>query len=289
MSLTAFAEERIQIGVDIGTAGGPEFQTTIVVNGGGWERRNVYWSAARGRWQLGDRTVNRAETEYLSGFFRQRRGRAVGFRFKDWADWKTVDEALAAPDGTPAGQLIKTYGMGADEYVRKITKPVAGSVSFMRNGASYAGVTVDSKTGAVVFVSLESHGIGYTGVTLGNPTVIETDHASAITYSPGDLVYVDGIAGTVELNGAAWAVTAIDTNANTISLDVDSTSFTPWTGGGSIDKYPQPTDAITWSGEFDVPVRFDTDRLQLEFIAYRESDGEALYTLSGLPIVELRL
>lgn len=289
MTLAAFVEDRIDLGVDTGTSGGPEFQTTIIVNGGGWERRNINWSAARGRWQLGERTINVSEKDYLTAFFRQRRGRAVGFRYKDWADWNAIDEALAAPDGTPTGQLIKTYGSGADLHVRDIVKPVAGSVAFKRNGAAYASPVLDITTGLITFASDEDHTITGTGITLGNPTMIEVDPVLAITYNVGDLIYLDGIGGTVELNGAPYAVTAFDNAAHTVTLNVDSTNFTAWTAAGTLHKYPQPADVITWSGEFDVPVRFDIDQIQMQLAAYRSTDNAAYFDLASLPIVEIRL
>lgn len=42
-----------------------------------------------------------------------------------------------------------------------------------------------------------------------------------------------------------------------------------------------------WTGEFDVPVRFDTDALRIEVIE-RTSDG-FLYTWGDIPIVEIRI
>lgn len=50
-----------------------------------------------------------------------------------------------------------------------------------------------------------------------------------------------------------------------------------------------------WEGEFDVPVRFDSDRFEGEFSGYAgnaddtfQERGEALYTVNGLSIVEIR-
>lgn len=44
----------------------------------------------------------------------------------------------------------------------------------------------------------------------------------------------------------------------------------------------------TWEGEFDVPARFEVDKFSAEFAAYRDGDGEALFRVSGLSIVETR-
>ncbi|MEY5101253.1 MAG: hypothetical protein RJA36_3972 [Pseudomonadota bacterium] len=45
---------------------------------------------------------------------------------------------------------------------------------------------------------------------------------------------------------------------------------------------------LTWSGEFDVPVRFDTDDMQARVLARTPSRG-ILQQWEGVPLVELRL
>jgi uncharacterized protein (TIGR02217 family) len=52
---------------------------------------------------------------------------------------------------------------------------------------------------------------------------------------------------------------------------------------------PAIGDLLTWSGEFDVPVRFATDNFNCQFVAYRDSDGEALFAVTGLDILGLKL
>lgn len=63
------------------------------------------------------------------------------------------------------------------------------------------------------------------------------------------------------------------------------------TGGGTIDyvtgKVTGGTTSNTWTGEFDIPVRFDTDELQLD--AVDKSEGEILFQWSQIPLVEIRL
>lgn len=63
------------------------------------------------------------------------------------------------------------------------------------------------------------------------------------------------------------------------------------TGGGTIDyitgKVTGGSISNTWTGEFDIPVRFDTDELQLD--AVDKSNGEILFQWSQIPLVEIRL
>lgn len=44
---------------------------------------------------------------------------------------------------------------------------------------------------------------------------------------------------------------------------------------------------LTWSGAFDIPVRFDTDRLEARDVG-RQPNGTTLHEWSAIPIVELR-
>jgi uncharacterized protein (TIGR02217 family) len=66
------------------------------------------------------------------------------------------------------------------------------------------------------------------------------------------------------------------TGAGKVQLDTT-------TGIATFGTAPANTDLITWTGDFDVPVRFDTDQL----IATPDISG--LWILQDLPIVEVRL
>lgn len=275
-----FAEERLELGFDYGAEGGPEFATDIVVMASGHEARNQNWSQARGRWQAGERIIGRAKKDYLLAFFRARRGRLQGFRFKDWSDWYAVDEPLAVTGG-PAAQLIKAYQSGADADIRLIKKPRAG-VTLKRGGMAYATPTVDTTTGQVTFLPDTTAAIA--AITQANPGKVT---APAHGLANGALVYLTGIGGMTQLNGRIVTVTVVD--ADNFTIGIDTTAYAAYTAGGSAAKYPQPGETITWSGEFDVPARFDTDRFIATFRAYRESDGEALYDLASLPVVEIRV
>ena len=82
--------------------------------------------------QEASRAENDAAT--LVAFFEARRGRLHGFRFKDFADFRSCapsgvvgafDQALGEGDGTRTDfQLVKLYG----DVARPIRKPVEGSV-----------------------------------------------------------------------------------------------------------------------------------------------------------------
>lgn len=284
--MNPFSEDVLDLGVNYGAVGGPGFSTDIVVMAGGHESRNGNWELERGRWEAGGRRVTKAELDTLLAFFRARRGMLQGFRFKDWADWYAVDEPLTL-DGTPSAQLVKTYGAGADAYVRPIKKPRSGA-TFKRNGSAYATPVVDTTTGVVTLAADAT--AAASSITPGATTEV------VLASNPGGLLvgeklYLSGFTGAdaALVNDLAHTITAITgTGPYTFTLATDTTGKSITLGSGQGAKYPQPTETLTWSGEFDVPARFDIDRVRAEFRAYREADRQALYDLDPLPIVELR-
>jgi uncharacterized protein (TIGR02217 family) len=86
--MSLFVEERFNTEIRYGVSGGPLWSTDIVEVQSGIESANVNWSSPLGQWQLGQDIYNKKETDYLINFFNTRMGRAVGFRFKDWSDYK---------------------------------------------------------------------------------------------------------------------------------------------------------------------------------------------------------
>lgn len=83
-------DETLDLGYDYGTVGGPAYNTNITTVGAGYERRENNWNASRGRWQIGDRTLTRAELDYLIAFFRVTNGSATEFDYQDWQRDRSV-------------------------------------------------------------------------------------------------------------------------------------------------------------------------------------------------------
>ena len=98
--MSGFHEVRFPDNIAYGATGGPEFATTVVATGSGHEKRNVNWSEARGRWDVASGLKKQAQIDELIAFFRARRGKAYGFRFKDWTDYKATGQLLGTGDGT---------------------------------------------------------------------------------------------------------------------------------------------------------------------------------------------
>lgn len=185
-----------------GATGGPEFDTQVVITAGGNESRNSRWQYPRQSWDVSQGVNSAATFEALRAFFLVARGKANGWRFKDYTDYTvTLSNCAVIAITSTTWQLAKVYTAGALTATRPITKPVAGT--------------------AVAYVS-------------GSP----------------------------------------------VSHSIDTT-----TGILTIPSAPA-TNTITWAGEFDVPVRFDTDRLQARIASRNPSKG-LLHVWEAIPIVEL--
>jgi uncharacterized protein (TIGR02217 family) len=127
--MSGFHEVRFPDNIAYGATGGPEFATTVVATSAGHEKRNINWAQARGRWDVASGLKKQAQIDELIAFFRARRGKAYGFRFKDWTDYKATGQLLGTGDDAQSQfQLVKHYPSGSVIEVRTITKPVAGTV-----------------------------------------------------------------------------------------------------------------------------------------------------------------
>ncbi len=145
----SFVEVQFPSDISYGATGGPMFLTDVVATVSGHEQRNSKWSQARARYNVASGVKTETQWQALIAFFRARRGKAVGFRFKDWGDFKAVNQPLLSLGGTQY-QLVKQYVSGAVVSERIITKPVAGTVKLYRNSILQAsGWSIDTATGII--------------------------------------------------------------------------------------------------------------------------------------------
>ena len=177
--MTSFDEVRFPDNIAYGATGGPEFATTVVVTGAGHEQRNVNWAEARGRWDVASGLKNQQQLDELIAFFRARKGRAYGFRFKDWTDYKATGQLLGTGDGAQTQfQLVKRYASGSVIEVRTVTKPVAGTVRVYLNAVEQLfGWSVNATTGVVTFSTAPATGVQVTAdFEFDVPVRFDTDH-----------------------------------------------------------------------------------------------------------------
>lgn len=277
-----------------GTAIGPMYSTWVTLLNSGYEQRNINWQDGLLVFNLVGPIRQSEEQKALLAFFRNCKGRGKGFRIKDWTDYEVAStegrlDTGAVGDGTPTYQLYKRYTTGAETEDRAISKPVSGSVTVYRNavaqtaGAGAGNYALDTTTGIVTFVADASSAASSITVGATTQVVLAANPGSLIA---GELLYLSGFAGAdaASVNGIAHTISSVSgAGPYTFTLATNTAGRTITLGSGVGYAYPQATDALTWAGEFDVPVRFDVDRLPVTVDAY------GVYNFGTIPIVEIRV
>jgi uncharacterized protein (TIGR02217 family) len=185
-----FHEIQFPTAIAFHSSGGPERKTEIVTLGSGFEERNAVWTNSRRHYDVGYGVKTLDDLHAVIAFFEARLGRLYGFRFKDFADFKScapndpvspLDQAIGTGDGTATQfQLIKTYTSGPSNWVRTADKPVAGTVRVAVAGVEQtSGLSIDNTTGLIVFDSAPAAAASVTaGFEFDTPVRFDTDSLS---------------------------------------------------------------------------------------------------------------
>lgn len=181
----AFHHTRFPLDIALGARGGPERRTDVVTLAGGGEQRNGRWAHSRRRYNAGYGVKSRADMQAVLAFFEERRGRLHGFLWRDGLDQSSgsavplpTDQAIGTGDGTQTlFRLTKRYGAAFDPYLRRIEKPVAGSVRVAVEGIELTnGWTVDTTTGEIGFAVAPADGATVSaGFLFDVPVRFDTD------------------------------------------------------------------------------------------------------------------
>lgn len=148
----AFDNVRLPEQIERDSQSFPRFQTTITTLGRGAEQRNVDWAQQRCRFDISYGIQDERDYGEVRDFFYARLGKARGFLFKDWSDYKGTGQLLGIGNGvTTKFQLVRRYTSGVT-YVRKIIAPVNGTVKAYVNGV-LTTVSTNYDTGEITFLS----------------------------------------------------------------------------------------------------------------------------------------
>ncbi|MDF2367500.1 DUF2460 domain-containing protein [Sneathiella sp.] len=154
----SFHDVRFPTRVSYGAIGGPRFSTTVQILNSGFEQRNINWAQARREYTVDISPSRGEEWTAVLNFFHARRGRAYGFRLKDFSDFVMSEQSIGTGDGaTTQFQIFKRYiddDALAPPYDRELKKIVAGTVDVSVGGSPMAsGWSVDETTGILTFDS----------------------------------------------------------------------------------------------------------------------------------------
>lgn len=245
----------------------------------GFQNINVNWGDTLRQYELGFIPMLPAQWRTIEGVHEVTDGGAFGFLLTDPKD-SMVDATQGLMHPLSGTTLVGTIGLGygVPTYKlhkrmaaigttrtkdRRITRPILAGNLLKRDaatvvlgaGAGQAALNVD--TGVVTFVADTSQAL--TSVTVGATTVLNFASGTPIVaaLAIGERVYLTGLSGTAAslLNGLSHAITAKGATSLTISTTTTGLAAT----GGTAYKYPQASEALTWSGSFYVPVHFASD------------------------------
>jgi len=175
--------------ISYGSRGGPVFKTAVSQFDSGHEQRAIQWAYPLHEYDVsyGIRTDQSVYT--LLDFFMSMYGAAHGFRYKDWADYKSCTPASTTTPfncsigtgdaSTTVFQIKKTYTNGSLNMDRPIKKPVSATVSVAVNGFEKTvttDYTVSYASGTITFVSAPNNGEAITaGFQFDVPCRFESD------------------------------------------------------------------------------------------------------------------
>jgi len=286
--MTTFLESpRFPDNIAFGATVGPTYLTVVNQVYSGRDARIVAWTQARIKFDVGRRAMSALDTATLDAFFRSVKGRAYGFRIKDWTDYActTAQGGLSPQSTIGVYQLGKLYVNGALSETRLIQKPVVGTVVVYRNGSALTSpYNLDTTTGLVTLSPIASAAV--MAVSVGATTQITL--ASALpNVGVSGLLYLTGLSGANAgtLNGKQFTVTAVSGALYTLAVNTSGQTIT---ASGFGQQFPQPTDVLAWAGQFDVPVRFDTDEMKKQLMDRNGPNGDLLVDWGSIPIIEVR-
>lgn len=169
----------------------PRYSTTIIELGSGFEDRNQNWSRPLHDFECEIEHLEADVAEVLE-WYHAMGADAVGFRFKDWLDYKScrghltpaaTDQPLVQITGLTY-QLTKRYTIGARTQDRDIRKPVSSTILVADNGTPLTlgvGFTIDTATGIVTLAGTPTGPVTWGG-EFDVPVRFEGDFAPELTF-----------------------------------------------------------------------------------------------------------
>lgn len=285
-----FLAERFPDTVDM--IGGPTYSTDVAMSSSGREVRNQNWDDGRHRYNVSADYRDGVVGKQLDAFFRKARGRAHAFRFKDWGDFELTHAQSNLLALTPTTwQVRKVYGADepAFQEIRKITKPVSGTVEVKNSGvtltagASAGNYAMGLSTGVVTIVPRDSKAVS--SWTIGGSTQVTL--ASAVAGAViGDTLYFSGVTGTAAalVNNVRLTITNISGGGLNVYTFALNTSGLTLSGGTGFWTYRAAD--LTAQLQFDVPVRFDFDEKR-QLLVHRNADGTMVINWDNIDLIEV--
>lgn len=261
-----FLEERLPVSIKMGATYSDEYAVEINRTSSGVEYRRLIHPYPQRIYNIGYVGKTSELWSAIIALYHRCYGMYAGFRVRAVDDF-TTNSNTSAPTATDqtatlisAGiyQLQKQYGAGATPLSiglpsRTIFKPVSGKVLMGVGGVSIptAGFTTDTTTGQVTFAANKTRSI--TNITKAAQAIVTV---GSHTFTTSDTVHFSSVAGMTQINGMRGAI--VSTASTTITVDINTTAFSNYATGGTVNTRPQTGEAVTCGCEFDIPFRFNS-------------------------------
>ena len=169
--------------IEQGSEGGPQFYTSVLKLASGKEARNQNWQYAKCQYTISYGTDSDTFADIVR-FFRARRGRLRGFRFKDWSDFQCLNGYIGTGDGTrTVWNLVKVYIDDVASYGRPITRPVAGTLHVYFDTVETVAYTYNA--GVLTFTAPVTAGVVITAsFDFDVPVRFDSDTLQLTVYQP---------------------------------------------------------------------------------------------------------
>lgn len=150
-----FYEINFPEGIAIKSISSINYNVNIITNKAGKEQRILSREQGQLNFKINTTSKNQNEINELICFFRNVKGNLYGFRFKDFLDYKVINQIIGIGDGVNNNfQLIKSYNINSEINInRKILKPKFATVKiFINNIEINSGFEINYTNGQIIFI-----------------------------------------------------------------------------------------------------------------------------------------
>lgn len=267
--MAEFLEERLPVGVRAGASFADEYNVKITQTASGSEYRQLVHPYPRRVWNVFYTQQTASLWNDVLALYHRAYGMFAGFRVKALDDYTTnariltptaTDQTLGVVTAGSVYQLQLKYGsggtpLGFGEPVRTIFKPVSGTVKVAIGTLEQAITTmwtVSTTTGRVTFNANKTASV--TAITKAASAVVTV---GSHTFVVGESVYFSAsVGGMTQIRNLRGTITG--TAATTITVAINSTGFSTYTSGGTVNTQPQTGETVKGGCEFDIPARFNS-------------------------------
>lgn len=271
----SFDEVQLPANYSENAKNGWQFSTDVFTEDSGFDDRHPNWPQERGVYDISHNLRSFAQIQQLYAFFCCRRGRAYGFRFKDWSDYQanmdpmgggpTFSGASGLACNTTVSSIVRLNNLATLQTAATNNLSVGQTFSIAGSNPAFNGQQIVKAIIDGFTIAFDSYGanltVGSGGTVSGNPYQLgrlytdtgETYFRKISKPCSGLVTDATGYTPPIPAIFAAGVLQVAGTN---YLLDV-TTGLVTWLTPSALG--PANGTVLQWTGDFDVPARFASD------------------------------